>query len=85
MPRPIRNKPETKSTTEFDVALGGRVKEIRLNRDLSQKKLGSMVGVTYQQISKYEDGTNRMSVYRLLRICDALKYGVDRMLDNLRT
>jgi len=43
------------------------------HRVISQERLGEMVGVTYQQIQKYEKGTNKVSAERLSKIAEALK------------
>ncbi len=48
------------------------IKELRRARNISQMKLAEMVGVSYQQIQKYEKGLNRISVERLKQISSAL-------------
>lgn len=48
-----------------DVQVGLRLREQRTLRGLSQERLGSLLGVTYQQIQKYERGTNRIGSSRL--------------------
>lgn len=49
--------------------------ELRQSRGLSQTALARAVGVTFQQVQKYEHGTNRISASRLWDICEVL--GVD--------
>lgn len=44
---------------------GERLRQLRLVRGLSQEKLGGMLGVTYQQIQKYEAGINSLSLGRM--------------------
>ncbi|MEO0327694.1 MAG: helix-turn-helix transcriptional regulator [Pseudomonadota bacterium] len=51
-----------------DVYVGGRVKQIRTRLGISQEKLGEYLGVTFQQIQKYEKGSNRISASRLYQI-----------------
>ena len=74
--RPRRAGPE-------DVAIGQKIRALRLERGLSQDDLGRAVGVTFQQMQKYERGANRVSAGRLQRIADALEvpvtffYGTD--------
>lgn len=58
-----------------DVYVGGRVRAARLARDMSQVDLGDALGITFQQIQKYEKGRNRISCGSLLRICEVLGYG----------
>ena len=49
----------------------------RMVRGCSQTELGKAVGVTFQQVQKYEKGTNRVSASRLLRIANVLKVAPD--------
>ncbi|MBO6861645.1 MAG: helix-turn-helix transcriptional regulator [Alphaproteobacteria bacterium] len=49
-----------------DVTVGNRVREFRIRKGLSQQALGERVGVSFQQIQKYERGTNRMGSSRLV-------------------
>lgn len=55
-----------------DFAIGERIKAYRLNAGMSQSDLGASVGITFQQIQKYEKGKNRVSGSRLLGIAKAL-------------
>jgi len=55
-----------------DVLVGQRVRAYRLSREMSQTELGNKVGVTFQQIQKYERGTNRIGGSRLKKIAAAL-------------
>jgi transcriptional regulator with XRE-family HTH domain len=55
-----------------DADIARRVRALRLQRGLSQTALGSALGVTFQQVQKYESGTNRISAGRLYRIAQAL-------------
>jgi len=52
----------------FDQELGRRIRAHRLRLGYSQEKLGSMLGLTFQQVQKYEKGTNRVSSERLIDI-----------------
>ncbi|ORE90492.1 hypothetical protein ATO13_22341 [Stappia sp. 22II-S9-Z10] len=55
-----------------DVALGAHVRRLRVGQGLSQEKLAEAIGVTFQQLQKYEKGVNRISCSKLLRIADVL-------------
>jgi transcriptional regulator with XRE-family HTH domain len=55
-----------------DFLVGERLRDLRSDRNLSQRTLGNMIGVTFQQVQKYEKGTNRITVARLAEICKAL-------------
>ncbi len=56
----------------FDVYVGSRVRTRRVGLRISQTKLGDAVGVTFQQVQKYENGTNRMGAARLYVIAKTL-------------
>src|ERR1700730_8584036 len=55
-----------------DAEIARRVRALRLQRGLSQGELGSALGVTFQQVQKYESGSNRISAGRLYRIAEVL-------------
>ncbi len=57
----------------IDVAVGLRVRTLRKKNGMSQEKLGSMLGITFQQIQKYERGTNRISASMLVKAARALE------------
>jgi transcriptional regulator with XRE-family HTH domain len=59
----------------IDVEVGRLVRVQRIARGLSQTELGNQIGVTFQQVQKYESGANRISMGRLTRIGRVL--GVD--------
>ncbi|MCJ2132159.1 helix-turn-helix domain-containing protein [Methylobacterium sp. E-045] len=62
-----------KSTTDVDRAIGLRIATLREAKGLSQTELGQHVGVTFQQIQKYEKGANRVSSGRLQQIAQFLE------------
>jgi transcriptional regulator with XRE-family HTH domain len=67
----------------FDqAALGRRIRAFRKACGLSQSDLGEKIGVSYQQIQKYENGTSGISVHQLFRMSAALKVPVDRLLSS---
>lgn len=61
-----------RSTTTLDVHVGSRIAARRAALGLSQTALAQTVGVTFQQVQKYESGTNRVSASRLHAIAEAL-------------
>lgn len=65
----------SRSTTQDDIEIGQLLKLARKKAKLSQTEVGQAVGVTYQQIQKYENGTDRIAVSRLLQMARAM--GVD--------
>jgi transcriptional regulator with XRE-family HTH domain len=56
----------------IDVRFGKLLRVARTACGMSQEKLGDINGLTFQQIQKYERGTNRVSISRLMRIADSL-------------
>ena len=55
-----------------DVEIGRKIRALRLERGLSQSGLADGIGLTFQQVQKYEKGTNRVSAGRLQKIADML-------------
>ncbi len=65
---------DTKKTPNpIDIQVGARVRLRRNMLGLSQEKLGESLGVTFQQVQKYEKGTNRISASKMQKISDILK------------
>lgn len=62
----------TNIANKIDKYVGSRVKARRQELGVSQEKLGNALGVTFQQIQKYEKGTNRISASRLQQIGSVL-------------
>ncbi len=54
---------------ELNLAIGQRLRSVRSAREMTQGDLAAHIGVTFQQIQKYENGTNRLSVAIMLRLC----------------
>jgi len=55
-----------------DLEIGQKIRALRLERGLSQSGLADGIGLTFQQVQKYEKGTNRVSAGRLQKIADML-------------
>ncbi|WP_082537057.1 MULTISPECIES: helix-turn-helix domain-containing protein [unclassified Aureimonas] len=72
----------TKRVSDVDRQVGARVKAVRNHLRMSQSLLASKIGVTFQQVQKYEKGTNRVGASRLQRIADALGVSVSSFFDN---
>jgi len=62
-----------KKPNPIDVHVGSRVKLRRTMLGLSQEKLGEALGITFQQIQKYEKGSNRIGASRLQQISEILE------------
>lgn len=66
--------------TTFDLILGQYVRACRTERGMSQDDLARQIGVTFQQVQKYESGRNRLSVFRLLLVAEALDMPAEEMM-----
>src|SRR5262249_24494298 len=62
----------TKSPNPIDKHVGNRVRMRRMMLKMSQQKLGDAIGLTFQQVQKYEKGTNRIGASRLQQISQVL-------------
>jgi transcriptional regulator with XRE-family HTH domain len=62
-----------RSPGEIDKQIGARVRMRRLTLDMSQQKLAAALGLTFQQVQKYEKGSNRIGAGRLQQIAEALQ------------
>ena len=66
----------TKASNAIDAHVGSRVRMRRMMLGMSQEKLGDAFGLTFQQVQKYEKGTNRMGASRLQQAADILGVAV---------
>lgn len=71
--------------TSMDMHIGKRIRLRRMLLGISQEKLGEAVGITFQQIQKYERGTNRVGASRLYELAAALDVPVSFFFDDLKT
>ena len=84
-------KPYTKRKTsvqssgevEINAEVGHRIRQARVTAQLSQSALGHLIGVTFQQVQKYERGTNRVSIATLLAVCRSLDLNPSDILAGL--
>jgi transcriptional regulator with XRE-family HTH domain len=70
-----------KAATAIDHFVSEKVRARRKEVGITQQTLASTIGVTFQQLQKYEKGTKRISAGRLLAITRALKMPVARFFD----
>ncbi|MCP1744344.1 transcriptional regulator with XRE-family HTH domain [Bradyrhizobium japonicum] len=61
-----------RSADERDVRIGQRLRTRRMELKISQQELGQVLGVSFQQIQKYEKGVNRVGAARLVQLAEAL-------------
>ncbi len=70
-----------RSSTPADREIGRRVKIRRLDLGISQTTVAEALGLTFQQVQKYEKGTNRISAARLKRLADILDVSISYFYD----
>ena len=73
----------TKAPNPVDKYVGSRVRMRRIMLGMSQEKLGEALGLTFQQVQKYEKGTNRVGASRIQQISEILRE-IDRLCDSTR-
>jgi transcriptional regulator with XRE-family HTH domain len=69
-----------KSPDNVDVQVGQRIRVLRQEANVSQTALAEQLGVTFQQVQKYETGVNRVAAGRLTKIAGVLGVPVSRLL-----
>lgn len=74
--------PAAKKPNPIDVSVGTRIRMRRKLLCMSQERLAERLGITFQQIQKYEKGTNRVGASRLSQIAEALGTPVAFFFDN---
>jgi transcriptional regulator with XRE-family HTH domain len=67
----------------IDMQIGLRLRLLRVDRGLSQEALGAAIGVTFQQVQKYETGSNAIASTRIPLLCRALRIVPNDLFDGL--
>jgi len=57
----------------IDQKIGARLRLLRVRRRISQDQLGKQLGISFQQIQKYENGSNAIASTRVPRLCEILR------------
>jgi len=71
----------TKAPNPVDKHVGSRVRMRRIMLGMSQEKLGEALGLTFQQVQKYEKGTNRVGASRIQQISEILQVPVSFLFE----
>lgn len=74
---------DDRAATAVDRKIGERIRSRRLEIGMSQERLAHLIGVTFQQVQKYEKGVNRISASRLFEVSLALDLPVSHFFENL--
>lgn len=72
---------KTEETQKVDEALGARIQYFRKSHGMSCKDLCKQLGVSYQQLTKYENGNSRIGPARLKTLANIFGVSVDELLD----
>src|ERR1700684_3334811 len=72
-----------KGPNPVDILVGSRIRLWRKRRKMSQAELGKAIGVTFQQIQKYENGKNRVGASRLHLVATALDVPIAELFDGV--
>lgn len=68
---------------EFNKIIGMRLKLKRNSLGITQSQLGEKLGLTFQQIQKYEKGVNAINIVKLLKIAELLNTNIDYFIGSL--
>ncbi len=79
----VYRKRKSAAFDPIDIYVGSRLRMCREHRGISQTKLGDAVGVSFQQLQKYEKGANRMGASRLHEISKILDVPVSFFFDDM--
>lgn len=69
--------------TNEDAKLAANIRMLRMSRRVSQEELGAAMGVSFQQVQKYEKGSNRVSIGKLVVIARTLRCTLDDLVKGL--
>ena len=70
-------------SSPIDVHVGTRMRQRRRHLDMTQEELGDVLGLAYQQVQKYERGTNRISASRLFKLSQVLDVSIEYFFDDM--
>ena len=75
----------SRKSKHVDVHVGKRLKQRRILLGLSQTQMADMLGISFQQIQKYEKGTNRISASRLVDLSNVLDVNITYFFNEIPT
>ena len=83
MKKSVRGRLEDKHPNPVDVHVGNRIRLRRRILGITQEKFAGKIGITLQQVQKYEHGTNRVGASRLWDIAQVLHTSVDYFFEDM--
>ena len=69
----------TRSPTDIDIAVGANLRAVRLQRGRTLSDLAAELGISHQQLQKYETGTNRLSAGMVCRAAEVLVVPIEQL------
>jgi predicted transcriptional regulator len=79
--RQTKKKSNTRGTGSLDIHFGEKLRAKRLMMDMTQVGLANAIGVSFQQVQKYERAANRISAAQLLIVARVLKVDISYFFD----
>jgi transcriptional regulator with XRE-family HTH domain len=79
----MSRRPPKEAPDPIDIHVGQRLKARRVGLRVSQSEIGNALGVTFQQIQKYENGANRIGASNLYRLAKALDVDVSYFFEDM--
>lgn len=76
---------DKEKTAQINKKVGQIVKARRLELGQSQEELAPKIGVTFQQLQKYESGINSLTIPRAVELCEKLRIGLGKLWPNTET
>ena len=64
----------------LNTEIGKVLRDLRLTAGMTQSKVANYIGVTFQQVQKYEKGTNALSITKFVRFCNLFEISGDKLL-----
>ncbi len=79
---PIKRTITSRAPTAVDQMVGEKIRRLRLDRNMTLAELGSELGISHQQLQKYETGTNRLSAGMLSNVADVLRVTISDLFED---
>lgn len=79
---PTRRQTTSRAPTAIDQMVGDKIRKLRLERNMTLAELGSELGISHQQLQKYETGTNRLSAGMLSNVADVLRVSISDLFED---
>jgi transcriptional regulator with XRE-family HTH domain len=81
MPDTLPRPASSRSPTETDIQVGRNIRTLRIEAGLTLSELGEALGISHQQLQKYETGTNRLSAGMLAAVARVLRVPIQSLFD----